>query len=355
MESSGDWVRVATASTRLGVPRSTVRHWIKIGVIPADAIRPAEPRGVEIDLERAGPAVDAWRSSPYRHSEETKRRIGANQPHRKYDGETRACVQCDREFWARGWSIASGRDPRWCSKGCRMRWLREHEPETWARDDLNELRQEALDEFDQLLAAERSWFLLDEVAEQVGVSREAVWHWITKETFNERGEPAELLAARLMEAPGRRLVWVVEEADLRRFLRANARRRRFQRWEREKFVENWRQERKLPGSGRERVRKRRKAFASRRSTGASRKTELHAEWQAMFAEWRSRLAPGWSDWEVCKSVADEHFRMRRGAWRKYEPGVDGGLRPEDESRATLRVYQAIQRLLTNRSAASICE
>jgi len=133
-ESSGDWAPVATAAKRLDVPRTTLRHWIKIEVIPKDAVRPAKPRGQEIDLERARPAIDAWRSKPYHHSEETKRKIGENQPHRKYDGETRTCRQCGEEFWARPWDIANGLDPRWCSKSCRMRWLREHEPETWARE-----------------------------------------------------------------------------------------------------------------------------------------------------------------------------------------------------------------------------
>jgi len=76
--------------------------------------------------------------------------------------------------------------------------------------------------------------------------------------------------------------------------------------------------------------------------GAPRKSELKAEWSRLFYELRSTLT-GWSDFEVCKSVADAHLRTCTDpkVWAKYPCTPDGGLRPEDERKAAQRIWAAI--------------
>jgi hypothetical protein len=77
--------------------------------------------------------------------------------------------------------------------------------------------------------------------------------------------------------------------------------------------------------------------------GAKPKDELKAEWRKLFYELRATLG-GWSDLQVCVSVAELHLRTCTDAkvWAKYPRSTDGGLRPEDEPKAARRVWMAIR-------------
>jgi hypothetical protein len=78
----------------------------------------------------------------------------------------------------------------------------------------------------------------------------------------------------------------------------------------------------------------------RPNAGAPRKDALKAEWRRMFYELRQQLE-GWSDFQVCMSVADAHFRAHPDVWKRYTATADGGLRPEDERKAAQRIWAAI--------------
>lgn len=85
---------------------------------------------------------------------------------------------------------------------------------------------------------------------------------------------------------------------------------------------------------------RRRQQRARRRAGAKPKTELKAEWRRRFHELRAKLV-GWSDFQVCVSVADAHFRDHPEEWPKYVAAASGGLRPDDERKAAQRVWAAI--------------
>lgn len=84
----------------------------------------------------------------------------------------------------------------------------------------------------------------------------------------------------------------------------------------------------------------RRKLLTRRRAGAPRKAELYKLWRSMFYELRPQLA-GWSDFQVCVSVADRDLRENPEEWRRYTPADDGGLRAEDERKAAQRVWAAI--------------
>lgn len=331
--NGGTWVSISAAARLLEVSRSTFVHWITTELVRPEAVKRHGPRNVLVNLELAREATADRRRDGYHHSEETKRKIGAAQPNRRHEGEMRPCEYCGVERWVSGSDLAAGKGR--FHKSCRMRWLREHEPDRWVRD-LGPLRSAALDQLDEPLAPGE--LSAANVAERVGVSEETVSVWICHGT-----KAAGQLEAKQRARPGRRPMWVVDEDELLRFVRANARDGdgRFKRWEDEQFVEDLRETRGLSRS-RGRTRRRREIFRARRSSGAPRKAELHAAWRRLFHEIRERLSDGWSDWEVCSSVADEHIRLEPGAWRKYTPASDGGLLPEDVRRATARVWMAIR-------------
>jgi hypothetical protein len=78
-----------------------------------------------------------------------------------------------------------------------------------------------------------------------------------------------------------------------------------------------------------------------RRRGRPRNDAQRAELRHLFYELRRELT-GRSDWDVCLSVARRHFRAHPEAWPDYAPADDGGLRPEDEEKATHRVWKAVQ-------------
>jgi hypothetical protein len=89
------------------------------------------------------------------------------------------------------------------------------------------------------------------------------------------------------------------------------------------------------------IRARRSVYRFKAGARSANKEELHAGWRRRFYKKRRELT-GWSDFQVCVSVADDHIRESPTDWPKYEQHPGGGLRPEDERRAAQRVWYAIQ-------------
>jgi hypothetical protein len=78
-----------------------------------------------------------------------------------------------------------------------------------------------------------------------------------------------------------------------------------------------------------------------RRRGAPKKDAQRAELRRLFYKLRREFT-GRSDWDVCTSVADRYVRAHPEGWPRYKRAEDGGLRPEDEVKATHRVWKAVQ-------------
>jgi hypothetical protein len=266
---------------------------------------------------------------------------------KKYATVDLTCFQCGEPFTRHGsWLRERDGRGRFCSDECQFAWQRENDPRFGSQHAL----------FDADSARERYERLapqFDEARAQLALPLTV--HQVAAATYTSipviRTHAADL-GGKVIEIDGKQELGFPADAP-DRYPRIWAGRAHVsdEHWSRHRkpyldpdFMERQQRHRVLSLEQRKELRQRvaaRAKLLTPKRAGAGRKDTLHEEWRRLFYALRRQLV-GWSDLQVCASVAELDFRSHPEAWPKYAAADDGGLRPEDEGKAARRVWMAIR-------------